>query len=748
MAGDSSSESGERVSSQDAPLAASRALMGLRPWICTDLVLRTAVLAELIASAASLVVLSAPAGSGKTTVLLQWIERELRPHAWLTLEAAHNDPSVLVTGLATSLGHVAPVDPRVDRWAHLAVPPLRERILPSLRASLAQAPPFVMVLDDAHLVGNKASWEIVENLLGALPAGAQMALGARTEPPLPLARLEAAGQLLQLGGDELAFSIQETVALLNLRGLKADEQAAAALQAATEGWAAGISLATLACGGSCTVDWVATIDGRQRAIARYLISEVLERQSRSVQAFLLQTSILDRLSESSCRAVSGRGDSGTLLARLCRDNVFVSPLDQKGDWYRHHHLFAELLNDELKRREGSKVGELHRRAAVWSEEHGDLEAAVRHWLAAGDVPRAGDVVCRGHFLHSSFGQVETVRRWLDFFAYEHIRGNTALALTAGWVAYMVAASGSDRSWIGAALAADADDSPLPYGGGTERAFQVTLRAMLAPDGVTAMRRDAELAARLAVDCHPAWRSVVDVALGAAYWLSDSPSRADRAFHRAIQEGHVHNVVTELTALGSVSLLLADQGRWEEAEAEAARARRRLEESEVGHGPMGLPTLLAEARVSAHYGTHDLGSKIEAIETLLGRFWLPEWHLLTASVILAEVALSGGDVTRAEHWVARSASILHTWTDAGIFRQRVDRLRRALLELRQLEPLTPMEERVLELLATHLTSTEIAESLVISRNTLKTHLRSLYRKLDVHSRSEAVGRARELSLLGG
>ena len=729
------------------PPGLSPLLFTLRPpRTALDLVVRQALVATLSGSDAALVVVSAPAGWGKTTVLQQWSDGEARPHAWLQLEAAHNDPLVLLTSLAAALSQVAPVDPMVAQWTRLAAPPVRERILPSLQASLGQTSPFLFALDDAQLLTNKTGWEIVDILLRAFPPGAQMAVGTRTEPPLPLARLRAAGGLLQVGPAGLALDARETAELLALRGLDTDEETAAALQATAEGWAAGISLAALACEGPCTPDWLAGTRGDQRDIARYLTAEVLERQTRSVRSFLLQTSILERLSAGLCRAVTGRDDAGTTLARLARDNVFLASLDDSGEWYRYHHLFAELLRSELERRDGARLPELHRHAAAWCEVHGQLEEAVSHRLAASEVAIAAAIVCRAYIAYSSQGQIETIHRWLELFSDEQILSSVPLTLTAGWVASMTGDVRGGRLWSNAALSERVDDSPMPDGTASLRASQAALRAGMGPDGVSRMRKDAELAATLVAESHPAYRAGTNTILGVARWLSGDSAAAQTAFQRAVEEGSAFNVIAEIGALGYLCLLMADEGRWVEAEAYAEQARQRFTESELGLiGPM-LVVPLAEARVLAHRGAPAIEGQVETVATALGRVSVPPWMAVVAAAVLAEAALERGDLATVERWTASGMTTLRTWPDAGILPRRLERLRQAVEERRLAGHLTPAERRVLELLATHLPETEIARRLHVSQNTLKTHVRDLFRNLDVHSRSEAVDRAREIDLL--
>ena len=497
---------------------------------------------------------------------------------------------------------------------------------------------------------------------------------------------------------------------------------------------------------ACTREWVAAISGRQRAIARYLVSEVLERQSRPVQTFLLETSVLPRLSDGLCRALTGRSDSGRLLARLSRDNVFISSLDDKGEWYRYHHLFAELLNDELRRRDRSRLPELHRRAAAWSEEQGDLEGAVHHWLAAGEVAKAGEKTSSWSFPYSSQGWAETVRRWIELFTDEQIRSNVPLALTARWVALMTGDPGAVRRWTGPAMAVHAGDSPIPYGDGSERAFQASLRA-LAPDGVTAMREDAESAAQLAAACHPAWRAAIDVTLGAARWLSGDGSGAEKVLRQAIKDGYPLNTIAELAALGYSPF------SWPTRDAGRRREQRQLEPGGDSMSPSSgvsrchcLWSRLRKTVFSLIVGHRRRKMEWTRSRGAFRSAGWTAWMGLVMTVTVAQAALDRGDLSAAEHRTATGMATLRTWPDAGILRDRLERVRRAVQEQRLAGSLTPMEQRVLDLLATHLALTEIAGKLFVSPNTMKTHVSSLYRKLNVHSRTEAVERARELGFL--
>ena len=364
-----------------------------------ELVTRERLVAKLLKSTEPLVLVSAPAGSGKTTSLMQWLAAESRPAMWLRLDDNDNDPLLLLRYLAVTLDRVLGVDPDLLDLLQLRNPPLGERVLPGIAASVARARPFVLVLDDAQLVQSNEAWEHVGLLLENLPEGAQLVVATRTEPPLPLGKLRARGELLELRFDDLAFDREEALALLRLHAAAGERRAqgeaggagraegeggrdmVAALLEATEGWATGLYLAAQTARGRSPAEWLPAVRGDQRAIADYLLGEVLERQPVELQRFLLETSILDELTAPVCAAVTGRADAGAVLARLARENLFVSALDDHDERFRYHHLFAELLRSRLERLAPDGLEPLHHGAAIWYEAHGEAEPAIRHYLA-------------------------------------------------------------------------------------------------------------------------------------------------------------------------------------------------------------------------------------------------------------------------------------------------------------------------------------------------------------------------------
>src|SRR5215510_4264495 len=366
-----------------------------------------------------LTVVGTPAGFGKTTMLGDWARRSHRPAAWLSLDAGDNDPARFWRYVAAALGRARPgIDEPVVALLRGPQQPLLEAVATAVINELTSVPgdgEVVLVLDDYHLVEAPPVHESVAFLLDRLPPGLRLVLSSRADPPLPLARLRARGQLTELRAADLRFTLAETAAFLReVTGLDLPATSVAALQDRTEGWAAGVQLAALSLRGHADpAGFIATFAGRHRYVLDYLTEEVLAGQPEPVLRFLLETSVLERLCGPLCDAVTGRTGSQEMLEELDRANLFVVPLDEVRRWWRYHHLFASLLRNRLADEQPARVPELHRAAATWHEEHGFADEAVRHALAAGEADWAARLVERHveGLLRRSEGA--TLRRWLS-----------------------------------------------------------------------------------------------------------------------------------------------------------------------------------------------------------------------------------------------------------------------------------------------------------------------------------------------
>jgi LuxR family transcriptional regulator, maltose regulon positive regulatory protein len=366
-----------------------------------------------------MVLVCAPAGCGKTVLLADWARRGRWPVAWLSLDAADNDPARFWRHVIAALDRARPgIGERVGALLGPPAPSSFEGLVTALINELAAQSgqdAVLLVLDDYHLIAADQVHAPLEFLVEHLPPGLCLVLASRSDPPLPLARLRVRGKLAELRGRSLRFTQEEAAALLGEAvGGELPTAAVAGLAARTEGWAAGLQLAALSLRGQVDpAGFVAAFSGSHRYVLDYLTEEVLGRQGEQVRTFLLETSVLDKLSGGLCDAVTGRPGSQAMLEQVERANLFLVPLDEVRGWWRYHHLFADLLRARLREQQPGRVTALHRSAAAWCEEHGLADDAVQHALASGDSVWAARLIER-HFDEIFYlrGEGATVRRWL------------------------------------------------------------------------------------------------------------------------------------------------------------------------------------------------------------------------------------------------------------------------------------------------------------------------------------------------
>src|SRR5947209_6954306 len=354
---------------------------------------------------ARLVLVAAPAGFGKTTLLAQWLaaERSQCRVAWLALDPGDADVRQFLTHLVAAI-QIAEPEVGVDALALLEAggPTPPEAVLVSLINDLdVLADCTVVALDDYHVIDGAAVHDAVAFLLDNLPPQVTLAMTTRADPPLPLSRLRARGELVEVRVADLRFTPGEAEAFLNeVMGLRLEPALVAALEARTEGWAAGLQLAALSArahaaapdGSGDVAGFVEAFSGSHRFVLDYLVEEVLGGQPEEVRAFLLDTSVLDQMTGGLCDALTCRGDGQGMLETLERGNLFVVPLDDERRWYRYHHLFADALRARLAAGHADRVRELHAAASRWLAEDGLLSDAVRHAIVSGDHEHTADLV--------------------------------------------------------------------------------------------------------------------------------------------------------------------------------------------------------------------------------------------------------------------------------------------------------------------------------------------------------------------
>ncbi len=404
-----------------------------------------------------LTLLSAPAGFGKTTLLSEWIGGAPAV-AWVSLDGGDNDPVRFWAYLLAALDGVWPDAGREAKaLLHAPQPPPIEAIVTVLLNDIVaasetervEAPPGVLILDDYHVIQNAAIHQGLAFLLDHLPPQMRLLISGRADPPFPLARLRARDQLTELRSDDLRFSADEAATFLQrVMGLSLSAETIAVLERRTEGWIAGLQLAALSMQRrdvAQMAEFVAAFSGTHRLVLDYLVQEVLQQQPDSVQRFLLETAILERLTAPLCDAVRfgtaesppGRDDSLSLLAALDAANLFLVPLDDERRWYRYHRLFADLLRDRLQQTRPDELPVLHRRAAAWYWQERLAPEAVGHALTAADFELAADLIeeSASEMLWMR-GEVATLRGWLEMLPETLIRDRPGLCLLHAWALFL------------------------------------------------------------------------------------------------------------------------------------------------------------------------------------------------------------------------------------------------------------------------------------------------------------------------
>ena len=390
--------------------------------------------------ARGLILAAAPAGYGKTVLLADWARRGEFPAAWLSLDAGDNDPARFWRHAVAALDRARPGTG--ERVAPLLGPPAPtsfQGLVTALINDLA-GEEALLVLDDYHLISAQQVHESLAFLLEHRPAGICVVLASRSDPPLGLARLRARGQLTEMRAAELRFTPAEAGELLQHAAPALPDASVAALAARTEGWAAGLALAALSLRGHHdAASFVSAFTGSHRYVLDYLAEEVLERQDEQLRTFLLETSVLERLSGPLCDAVTGRGSSQALLEQAERAGLFLVPLDEVRGWWRYHHLFADLLRARLQQEQPGRAAQLHRNAAVWYEERGMADDAIGHAAAAGEMLWAARII-EQHFdlVFYIRGEAATIDRWMSVIPAEVVRSRPRLLLAQ---AIMAATSG-------------------------------------------------------------------------------------------------------------------------------------------------------------------------------------------------------------------------------------------------------------------------------------------------------------------
>ena len=730
--------------------------------IARPLVPRPSLVNRLVHSPArKLTLVRGQAGWGKSSLLAAWAAADPRGFAWLALDHGDNDPVRFfryaieaLRGLADSVG---------ERSASVLRTPgvdIVDHVLPILINELDALPEScVFVLEDYHAIDNAEVHEAVSYLLDHAPASLELVLSTRVEPPLPVSRLRGRGDLLEIGSVDLRFSNADARTLLVAQqGLAIEPSDVDRLVERTEGWPAGLYLAALSLRGRDDVhEFIDAFAGDDRNVVDYLTTEVLAGQSEQARAFMLSTSVMDRFSAPLCDEVIGGTGSAAMLKEIERSNSFLIALDNRREWYRYHHLFRELLRNELANTDPAGAVVANRRAASWLSNRGWVSEAISHLVAAGDVDEAGELIASSWLSYGTSGAHETVRAWLALLPRAVHDGDSRLCVASAVMALSTGRLDGVRRWIDQAAQAPAGG---PFYDGFSSGVAAadclrTVHAWLLGD-LGACRTAGETAIHRATEPSP-WDGVTYAWLGASQFWLGHPEEGVAALQEGLRRSQAAQFyppwVACLSTLGLIHHLQDDQFAARELsdEALALSARSGMDEysrlTTAAHLTRAGLLMLDDRREEAR---KELESVVEMADRGSGPVEIAHAHLS-----LSTAAQADHDTAQARHHLRAARSIIRARPDLGpVVTALLERAEAGLAvprrDQRQLNPFpadfSEREIDVLRLLASSLSQREIGGMLFISFNTVKTHTRSIFQKLGVATRADAVARARELQLI--
>jgi LuxR family maltose regulon positive regulatory protein len=541
--------------------------------------------------------------------------------------------------------------------------------------------------------------------------------------------------------------------LLEAAGVELDARQLSELTEHTEGWPAGLYLAALSLhAGATSPVRIEGFNGSDRFVSDYFRLELLSRLPTVEAQFLKQTSVLDRMIGSLCDAVLETKGSAGMLETLERTTGFVVPLDRRGEWYRYHHLFGELLRDELERSEPDVVAALNSRAMTWCVDNDLTEAAIVYGLAAGERETVAGLIAAITLPLYYDGRMETVEQWLSWFSEEELVAYPELAVFGAWFRVLTGRPDEAERWL--ALADGATSAiPLSDGSVTITPWVATLRAHIMRDGAARALADANLALdQLAAES--GWIPVALLARGVSHVLLESTETAAKDFAAAIETGLACGSTEDVfVAHDQLALLAARRGAWGDAGEHAQAAQILVDERGLGDYATSALAYVVSARVALHEGRQEDArtalARAHRLRPLLDH-GLP-WLTIQVGLELTRAHLALAEIAAARTIFSETERVLETRPDLGSLVEDAQELHDQLVATSGSAgawamSLTGAELRLLPYLATHLTMPEIATRLFVSRNTVKTEAVSIYRKLSASSRSQAIERAVEVGLL--
>ena len=691
--------------------------------------------------------LIAPTGYGKTTVMSQWAERDDRPFAWVTLDASDNDPMNLLAAVALALDTVEPVGWEVFEALSSGrsdAPTVALRRL--ARALKARDRTCVLALDDVHVLKRTVARQWVFPIARALGPGSQLAFAGRSDAALPVGRMRVQGSSVELGADDLSMTRSEATALLRLAGFDLEPNQVIELLRRTEGWPAGLSLAALSLGAqSGSGPNLDDFAGNDHFVAQYIREEVLAARPADQLEFLTRSSVLGDLSGPICDAVLEARGSADMLARLAHSNVLLAPTDRTHTRYRYHGLFGDVLRAELDRLEPGRAGDLHRRASEWCEAHGDMQGAIGHAIDAHDAQRAGRLLWGSALEDLARGRGEVSQGWLSRFTEHETRSQPLLALVSA--AGSLAAGNLYEAERWTSLAGGASD-----GTNLVEAGVAILRAGIGRQGVTQMKIDASSGRRLLEEDSP-WHPLCLFFEGVALHLTGDRVGARHSLQDGAHRAAVSAPMVQALCLTQLALLSAEEDDRERATVFADRARAQVERCGLEDCPsMALVFAVSAALRAERDRVEEARADLRRSLVLLSGMTDPSaWYAVECRILGARATLRVSGPSGARDLLAPAGAAMSKAPDAAVLAEWFEEVQRdvdvALDSIAQTDwSLTAAELRLLGYLPSHLSFRQIAERLFVSPNTVKTHARSIYRKLGVSCRGSAVDYARDVGLI--
>jgi LuxR family maltose regulon positive regulatory protein len=700
----------------------------------------------------AVVAISAPVGYGKTTLLGEWAD-EVPGATYVALERHDDDPVSLLASLATALGHVEPVDPTVTRLLSEPGHALQSTLLPRLVESLwVRRTPTVLMIDDADHLRAQASLDVIASLMLHLPPSMRLAVASRHRLPLPWARLEVAGRLLELDAQALALDASDAAAMAEAMGVPTSSEWVASLVDQTEGWPAAIYLGLRAVGSTLAQGRSEDeLRGTERSLAAYMRSELIEPLDEDSQRWLLRSSVLETMTGPLCDAAVGTTGSLARLREFEDRNMLVVPLDRHRQAYRYHRLLRDMLRDELEVRDPGAAAEVAARAAAWCAGNDDHRNAIEYAYTAGDMDLVARLVIGQVFPMHWTGRMATLSQWLDWFDRDGERERrAALAVMAGWVYALDGQATATRKWLASAERSQ-DGGPMPDGSAKE-AWLALLRGFTAPRSLASLVADGRTGLEGIGDESP-FRQTALILAGLADIAAGAIDTADERMAEAEALSEARSAIPGIAlALGERALIAFARGDVSAARRWVDRGLMLVDSAGLGdYAASGLLHAMATRSALAAgspSGAREAIARVNRLRTGVTAA-VPIIALqMRCETIRACIAL--GDASAARALLLEARDILRQFPDLGTLAREVAVLERDVDSIRTGSAgpwsLTAAELRLLAYLPTHLSFREIAERLYVSPHTVKSQAMAVYGKLGVSSRRGAIESGVEAGLL--